>query len=184
MAKKVKIIDTKQRPLPFGERVVSHLNETEEILAEIYTHKAPQEIENYEDACMALAMGIKTAIKESGDSRAGVADKVNKYFGWPSAEEMQALKEKGEDKGVKHLSVHMFNHYLSKPAEYPIPGYLIYAIQNVTGSLAPCRSFADAEGGEVVSMSEREILSVGKLFETKVEVSRLLNEFSRGKRRT
>jgi len=184
MAKKVKKIDTKQRPLPFGERVVSHLNETEEILAEIYTHKARQEIENYEEACMALAMGIKTAIKESGDSRADVADKVNKYFGWPTAGEMETLKKTGKDKGVKHLSVHMFNHYLSKPAEYPIPGYLIYAIQHATESLAPCRSFAEAEGGEVVSMSEREILSVGKLFETKVEVSRLLNEFSRGKRRT
>jgi len=184
MAKKVKKIDTKQRPLPFGERVISHLVETEEILAEICTHKPPQEIENYEDACMALAMAIKTAIKESGDSRAEVADKINQYFGWPCAKEMEALKDKGEDKGVKHLSVHMFNHYLSKPAEYPIPGYIIYAIQNVTESLAPCRSFAEAEGGEVVSMAEREILSVGKLFETKVQVNRLLSEFSRVKRRS
>jgi len=183
MSKKLKKIDTKQRPLPFKERVVSHLEETEQILAEICRHKPQQEIENYEEACMALAMGIKTAIKESGKSRADVADKVNEYFGWPTAAEMEKLKKKGEDKGVKHLSVHMFNHYLSKPAEYPIPGYLIYAIQHVTESLAPCRSFADAQGGEVVSMSEREILSIGKLFETKVQASRLLNEFSRGKRR-
>ena len=153
MAKKAKKIDAKQRPLPFGERVVSHLVETEEILAEIYTHKPPQEIENYEDAGMALAVSIKKAIKESGESRAAVADKINKYFGWPTAEEMEALKKGngGKDaKGVKHLSLHMFNHYLSKPAEYPIPGYFIYAIQNITESLAPCRSFADAEGGEVV----------------------------------
>jgi len=184
MAKKVKKIDTKQCPLPFKERVISHLVETEEILAEICTHKPPTEIENYEDACMSLAMSIKTAIKESGTSRADVADKINQYFGWPCAKEMKVLKEKGEDKGVKHLSVHMFNHYLSKPAEYPIPGYFVYAIQNVTESLASCRSFAEAEGGEVVSMAEREILSVGKLFETKVQVNRLLSEFSRVKRRS
>jgi hypothetical protein len=183
MAKKRKKIDTKQRPLPFGERVDSHLKETEEILSEIRSQKPQKEIENYEDACMALAVACKKAIKESGLTRADVADKINEYFGWLTAVEMEALKEEGKDKGVKHLSVHMFNHYLSKPAEYPMPGYTIYAIQYVTGSLEPCRSFAEAEGGEVVSMAECEILSIGKLFETKIEVSRLLNEFSRGKRR-
>ena len=82
-------------------------------------------IENWEEGCIAQAAAIKKAIRQSNMSREQVVDAINDYFGWPKAD---------PGKG-KHLSIHMINHYLSKPVEYPIPAFYLYAIQHITKSL-------------------------------------------------
>jgi len=183
MAKKRKKIDTSQLPLPFTERVENSLKDVENVFDEInHQSSPPKAMENFADACMEIASAIKKSIKASGLSRNDVADRVNKYFSWPTSAEMELLKKSGEDKGRKHLSSHMFNHYLSKPVDYPIPAGILYAIQGVTGSLAVCRSLAEAEDAEVISRQEKDTLMVGRMYDAKMGISRLMNEFKKKRR--
>jgi len=182
MAKKQKKIDAVQLPLPFKERVESSLKDVEKVFDEIGHQSPPKAMENFPDACMETASAIKKSIKASGLSRNDVADRINKYFSWPSSAEMESLKKSGDDKGHKHLSSHMFNHYLSKPVEYPIPAGFLYAIQDITGSLAVCMSLAEAEDAEVISRHEKDTLMVGRMYDAKLGISRLMNEFKKKRR--
>ena len=70
----------------------------------------------------------------------------------------------------------MFNHYLSKPCTYPIPAALLYALQHVTGSLAPCRSLAEAAGGNVVTVAEKNELMLDKMASAYLEIQRIRRE--------
>ena len=70
----------------------------------------------------------------------------------------------------------MFNHYLSKPVEYPIPAPYLYAVHHVTGSLSPCRSFAEAEQGDVITREEKDELMLGKMEKAVYEMQRLKRE--------
>ena len=149
MSKKKEKIDPNQKMLPFGDRVEAYLKEKAQILDTIHSASPSKQIENYDEACIELAATIKKAIRQSGMSRDAVVDGINTYFGWTKA-------------SAKNLSIHMFNHYLSKPVQYPIPGAMIYAIQHVTGSLEPCRSFAEIEDGDVISKGEKDELLFGK----------------------
>ena len=79
-----------------------------------------------------------------------------------------------------HLSLHMLNHYLSKPVEYKMPGYLIFALQQVTLSLKACDVIAKDQGGQVISSGEKVELTLGKLDKTIIEMNRLKREL-RGK---
>lgn len=163
MSKRKKKIDPNQMTLPFCARVEAHLKEKAHILDTIYTAMPSKQIESYEEACIDLAAAIKKAIRQSGMSREKVVRGVNDYYGWT------------EDSG-KYLSIHMFNHYLSKPVQYPIPGALIYAVQHVTGSLEPCRSFAETEDGDVISKNEKDELLFGKADALATEVSKIKKE--------
>lgn len=162
-----------QLKLPFGERVEKHLKDKEKILTEISTSKPLPQIESYEEACILLAMAMKDAIRESGLSREQVTDGINQFFGW---EEKDKVKKRGE-KGLQYLSVHMMNHYLSKPVEYPIPGPILFAFNHVTGSLATCRAFVKAEDGDVITQDEKQELLLGKLEKTIFEMQKLKKEF-------
>ena len=71
----------------------------------------------------------------------------------------------------------MFNHYLSKPTEYPMPAAIIYAIQHITGSQEITSSFAKAEGARVISGEEVRELAIGKIDDAIAEMQRLKKEF-------
>jgi len=163
MSKKKGKIDPNQKRLPFGDRVEAYLKEKAQILDAIHTSRPGKQIENFDEACIELAAAVKKAIRQSGLSREAAVEGINTYFGWTEG-------------SAKKLSIHMFNHYLSKPVQYPIPGALIYAIQHVTGSLEPCRSFAEIEDGDVISKGEKDELLFGKADMLASEVGKIKKE--------
>ncbi|MDY6789711.1 MAG: hypothetical protein SWH54_00400 [Thermodesulfobacteriota bacterium] len=170
MSKKKKNIEHIQRTFNFSfeKRVQAHLQEKSEILETIHTNKPAKNIESYEEACIEQAAAIKKAVRQSGMSREEVVDGINAYFGWHA--------KKG-----KYLSIHMFNHHLSKPARYPIPAPMLYAIHHVTGCLAPCRSFAEAEEGDVITQDEKKTLMLGKMETAVYEMQKLKRELKKGR---
>lgn len=185
MLEKIKKYYIKQQNFCFIKKIDICLENIKKVINDASEIKKDQQVKpciNFKDACMELAGAIKKSVKASGLSRGDVADKINSYFGWPTISEMEELREAGKDKNLRHLSLHMFNHYLSKPVEYPIPGAYLYAIQYVTGSLEVCSSIAEAEDAEVVSKEERDTLMVGKMYDAKIEISRLMNEFKKKRR--
>jgi len=130
-----------------------------------------RQTENEFDLCVMLAAAIKKAISISDLSRDQVVDAVNNYFGRSHEE---ALQE--EPACRKPMSIHMLNKYLSKPAENPIPGYYLFAIHHITGSLEPARVLVDAEGAKIATGNEIRQMALGKLEEHIVEVNKLKKE--------
>lgn len=121
-------------------------------------------VENYAEACIEIAATVKAAQRASGLKREQLLKEVNAYFG-PTK------------RGAPRFSSHMFNHYLSKPAEYPMPAVLIFAIQHITGSLETISRFAQAEDARVISGEEVRKLAIGKLDDAIAEMQRLKKEF-------
>lgn len=80
------------------------------------------------------------------------------------------------------MTINQLNHYLSKPAEYPIPAYYLFAIHQVTGVIEPGATIVAAAGGQVASAEEINLLQLGKLEATLDEMRRLRSEL-RGKAR-
>lgn len=175
MSKRKRKFDNRQLSLfDYDIKIDEYVKLKEEILNSP-DKQIQDEAQSWEEHCIEIAAGIKRGIKQSGIPRKAIPDLVNNYFGWPDSEEYKKLTT-AEKKGVKHLSIEMFNHYLSKPSDYPIPSYYIYAIQHVTRSLEPCRSFADAEDARVISSDEVRQMRIGKLDETIIEMQRLKKE--------
>jgi hypothetical protein len=172
MSKNKKRLDKNQMCL-FDSTIDQYISLKTEILS---PPKPKRGAHSWEEECVEVAVAIKRAIKESGLSRDQVVDAVNEYYGWGN-EITDSRFEISEDKKTKKaLSIHIFNHYLSKPYEYPIPAYLIFAIQKITGSLTPCRVFAEAEDAQVISGDEKRALTLGKLDETITEMQMLKKE--------
>ncbi len=118
-----------------------------------------------DEACVEIAVAIKRGLRRSGLSREQLCDRINEYFGLSEGE--------GER---KPLSVHMLNHYLSKPSEYPAPAYLLIPIVNILESFEPVQAIAEPAGGRVISESEVKLMSLGKLETTIAEMQRLKRE--------
>jgi len=144
MSKRSRKIDPRQRDLLFSwaKRVEAHLADKAELLESASEPAAdPRPMESYEEACIELSVAIKKAIRQWGRGRLELVNAVNAYFGWDP------------DGEGKSLSIHMLNHYLSKPAEYPIPGAMLFAIHHTQ------ESAADAErsgvGGLTLCRSRR-----------------------------
>ncbi len=172
MSKRSSKIDTRQRQLDFdwSQRVESHLADKTELLEAAGAKGAePKPMESYEEACIELAVALKKALRQWGQGRLELVKAVNTYFGWDP------------DGEGKSLSIHMLNHYLSKPAEYPIPGAMLFAIHHINGSLEPCRCLAEAEGGEVISQEDKRTLMLGKMESAVWELNRLKRELRNGK---
>jgi len=164
MSKHQKKIDSRQMTLDFDSRIDAYAALKEEIL-----NKAPVAdkcVETHEEACIQMAAAIKTAIRHSGMSREQLVDAINGYFGWDQA----------NGKPGKQLSIHMLNHYLSKPVQYPIPAFYVFAVQAVTQSLEPVRAFAEAAGARVISGDEVRHMTMGKLDATILEMQKLKRE--------
>jgi len=164
MSKRGKRIDPNQLSFDFDDTINECVRLKQEILAPP-AHPI-NEMEDYREACIVMAAAAKCAVRESGMSRDEVVDAINDLFGWP-----REPHKKG-----KSLSIHMFNHYLSKPAQYPIPAFILWAVQHVTKSLTPTRAFAESEDARVISGDEVRQMALGKLDETILEMQRLKRE--------
>jgi hypothetical protein len=129
------------------------------------------ETENEFDLCVVLAAGIKKAVTESGLSRDQLVDGINGYFG-------RDHDDADKDEGIcrKPLTIHMMNNYLSKPADYPIPAYYLFAIHNITRCIEPARVFVEAVGAKIATGAEIRQMALGKLEEHIVEINRLKKE--------
>jgi len=165
MSKKKFFIDSRQKKLDFSAKIDAYRNLKEEILDDLSNYNTPKQIEDFAEACIEIAVGIKRAIKTSGLSREQVVDGINEYF--------------GDTK--KPLSIHIFNHFLSKPDKYPIHAAYLFAIQHITGSLEPIRVIAGAEDAQVISGTEVRQMALGKLEETIVEMQKLKKELRGGR---
>ncbi len=167
MSRRKKRIDPRQLSLDFDRKLLDEYRVLKEEILNHHEIPPAKSAQSWEEDCIEIAAACKRAIKESGLSREQVVESINEYYGWPP---------KPTEKNEKSLSIHMFNHYLSKPTEYPIPAYYMYAIHRITGSLEPCRSYADAEKARVISGEEVRELALGKIDENILELQRLRRE--------
>lgn len=168
ISKRSRRLDPGQRTFDFDfkQRVAAHLAEQAELLESIGQAHEPKLMESFDEACIELAAAVKRALRRSGLGREQLVDGINEYFGWSETK--------------RSLSIHMLNHHLSKPTEYPIPGALLFAIQHVTGSLEPCQALAEAEGGDVISQQDKQHLMLGKMEAAVWEMNRLKRELKKG----
>ena len=163
MSKSKKRIDPNQLSFLFDRQIEEYATLKNEIVS---TPSQPLQNQSFEEACIEMAAAVKRAIRNTNLSREQMVDAINDYFGWPHAPQVEG----------KHLSFHMLNHYLSKPAEYPMPAFYLFAIQRITESLEPARCLAEAEEAKVISKGEVRQLALGKLDETIIEMQRLKKE--------
>jgi len=163
MSKRKKRIDPNQLSFIFDQKIEEYATLKDEI---VNTPSQMPQNQSYEEACIEMAAAVKRSLRSTNMSRAEMVDTINDYFGWPHAPQVEG----------KHLSLHMLNHYLSKPAEYPMPAFYLFAIQRITESLEPARCLAEAEEAKVISKGEVRQWALGKLDETIMEMQRLKKE--------
>jgi len=130
-----------------------------------------RQTENEFEICVMLAASIKKAINESDLSRDQVVDLINDYFG-----RTKEGADSDEPLCRNPLTINMFNNYLSKPAECPIPAYYLFAIHHVTKSLEPAKVFVEAEGAKIATGGEIRQMNIGKLEEHIIEIKKLKKE--------
>ncbi len=167
MSKKRIFFDSNQTVLDFDAAIGAYAKLRDDILEA--RPEPVSAIESYGEACVEIAAAIKRAIRQSGMSRESVLDGINAYFGWNA-------------ESKKRLSIHMLNHYLSKPCDYDIPAAMLFAVLRVTGSLEPLKPLAEAEGGRVITGDEVRKLALGKIDDAIIEMQRLKKEI-RGTRK-
>lgn len=161
MSKSRKKLDSRQLNFDFERRIDEYTQLRSQILE---APSIPRRCaETWEEACIEVAAAAKRAIRASGLSRDQVVDLVNQHFGWTGSKS-------------RSLSLHMLNHYLSKPARYPIPAAYIFALQRVTNNLELCRALAEAAGARVISGDQVRQAALGKLDETILEMQQLKRE--------
>jgi len=165
MSKNQKKIDENQAAFDFDTPIAEYENLRIKLLE--VPHE-PRHADSFSEACVEIAATVKSALRASGMSREQMVSAINDYYG-------QSYK-------TKPLSIHTFNHHLSKPAEYPMPAALIFAIQHITGSLETIELFAKAEEARVINKEEVRKLAIGKLDDAIAEMQKLKKEF-RGIRR-
>jgi len=137
----------------------------------------PVSVESEMEACIEIAVAIKRTLRESGMSRDQLVDGINAYFG---RTEEGAQKDPAECR--KPLTIHGLNNHLSKPCDYPIPAYYLYAIHHVTGIVEPGATIVAAEGAQVATAEEVRLLQLGRLDETIAEMQKLKKQLKGGGR--
>jgi len=168
MSKPKKRLDTRQLNIfDYDARIDEYVALKTEILTK--PEKAVKAVHSWEESCIEVAANAKKSIKSSGMSRDQAVDAINEYFGWTTPTGPR-------HKGSKGISLAMFNNYLSKPVEYPMPAWLIYGIQHVTASLIICKGFAEAEDAKVASGEEVREFALGKIDSNITELQRLKKE--------
>lgn len=179
MSKRQEKLDPDQRQLEFSwERAVDEYVETRmEIERAVEEDPRPPvraTVSEFE-LCVEIAASVARAIRASNLSREQVVDGVNAYFG-------RSAKGAGADHPTcrNPLTIHMFQKYLAKPDEAPIPAYYLAAIQHVCDSLEPARALVEPMGGKVVTAEESRLLTLGKLENSIAEMQKLRREL-RGK---
>ncbi len=176
MSKGAKKIDPNQMEFDFSfeDQVERYIEARIQIADAIDQGPPAAKFENEFELCMEIAAGAKRAIREWGGSREQLVDEINAYFG-RSAE--GAKLEPAECRNP--LTIHMLNNYLSKPLEYPMPAYLLVAIQHVTGLLYPSQVIVAYAGAKVATGAQLRQMTLGKLEENLAEMRRLKRELGR-----
>ena len=169
--------DPNQLPFDFTARVDAYIEAKTEIMEAIETVPVGATGENEFEACVEIAAAVKRALRESGMSREQMVDAINDYFG-----RTEAGAEADPPGCRKPLTIHMLHNYLSKPSEYPLPAYYLFAIHHVTGSLEPAGAILAAEGAQVATSREVRLMQLGKLEETLTEMQRLKRELKGGRK--
>ncbi len=144
----------------------------EEIIDQCARPVETREIASEAEDCIEIAAAIKRSIRESCLSREQVCDALNAYWGRTEERHLQGHCQ-------KPLSYEMFNHYLSKPVDYPIKAYFLFAIHRVTQSLEPARAIVAAEGAEVASKEDIAMMALGKLDKNITEMQQLRRQLKK-----
>lgn len=167
-----------QLPFDFDALVEEYIEvKTDLVEAAREPARTAQGTESEMEACIEIAAAVKRAYCQAGLSREQLLDGINAYFG-----RSDEGAEKDPPECRKPLTIHMLNNYLSKPCEYPIPAYYLYAIHHVTGIIEPAATIVAAAGGQVATSEEIRLLQLGKLEQTLDEMRRLRSEL-RGRAR-
>lgn len=169
MAKNAKKLDG-QLTFDWESRVADYVETKTQLINATHQRPEPSEL-SIEDACAEVAMAVKRALRRSGLSREQLLDGINGYFG---------TGDEDEDASRKTISIHMLNHYLSKPVEYPLPAYLLIPIIYVLESFDPAQAVVEPVGGRVISEGEVRLMTLGKLETTISEMQRLKRELRKG----
>jgi hypothetical protein len=160
----------------FDEKVDAYVSAKQEILEAMEAKPRPsQPVESEFEACVEIAAAIKQAIRPTGMSRDQLVDAINAYFGRTdegAATEPPICR--------KPLTIHMLNNYLSKPLEYPLPAYYLYAVHHVTGSLLPAQAIVSVEGAKVATGMEIRHMTLGRLEQSIAEMQQLKKELKKG----
>jgi hypothetical protein len=164
--------------LTYSEKVERYVEAKTKIFDAIQNGPSAANVENEFEACIEIAAAIKKAVRESGMSREQLVDAINSYFG-----RSNGGAETDPPACRRPLTIHMLNNYLSKPCEYPIPAYFLFAIHQVTGVIEPGATIIAAAGGQVATLEEVRLLQLGKLEQTIDEMQRLRTELRGGKRK-
>lgn len=175
MPPRKKPTDPNQLPLDFTAQVDEYVEVKADILEAAKEPLHRQCGENEMEACIEIAAAVKRTLRESGMSRDQLVDGINSYFG---RSEQGAISAPPECR--KPLTLNMLNNYLSKPCEYPIPAYYLYAIHNVTGIIEPAATIVAAEGAQVATAHEVRLLQLGRLDQTIAEMQTLKKQLKRG----
>ena len=176
MSKRPKKIDPRQMQFDFDfdEQVDRYVEARNQIADAIEQRAAALPFENEIEISIEIAAAAKRAIREWGRSREQLVDDINQFFG------RTAEKAKADPPECRNpLTIHMINNYLSKPVEYPLPAYLLVAIQHVTKKLYMAETIVAYEGAQVATGAELRQMTLGKLEETMTEMRRLKRELGR-----
>jgi len=177
MSRRNQKIDPAQMALDFSAKVDAFIEAKTEIVEAICSAGPRHQVENEFEACIEIIAAVKRSMREAGMSREQLVDAINDYYG-------RTDKAAGAEPPTcrKPLTIHMLNNYLSKPAEYPLPAYLLLPIQHATKSLEPAKTIVAPEGAQVATGEEVRQMQLGKISEHIAEMRRLEREL-KGKRR-
>ena len=152
-----------QQAFDFEARLESYRSAREEVLDACRSSEMPEPVGTAAEAAVEIAAAVKRSIRSTGLSREQVVDRINEYF------------------GDGRLSVHMFNHHLSKPAAHPLPSIYIYPLLQITGSLEILQTLADSVGARVISGEEVRQMALGKIDDLMSEMQKLKKEIKGGR---
>ncbi len=160
--------------LTIFDTIDNYVASREEIVEQCNKPMESREQASEAEDCIEVAAAMKRAIRDSGLSREQVCAAMNDYWG-------RSEQEHKNGQGKKPLSYEMFNHHLSKPVEYPIKAYFLFALHRVTGSLEPARVIVAAEGAEVASQEDIAMMALGKLEKNISEMQQLKRQLKKTK---
>ena len=164
MTKRRKSFDRNQTAIDFNHPIEAYARLREDLLQEKTPQNEAREY-RYEECCQEIAVAAKRAIRQSGLSRERLVDEINDFFGWP------------KDDKRKALTIHQLNAYLCKPADYPMPSPILYAICRITGSLEPISAQAEMLQAKVIAGDELQALALGKIDAALADLQRLKKTF-------
>jgi hypothetical protein len=130
------------------EALESFLKAKEDVLEACRETPPSKELQSIHETSIEIAAAAKQAIRSTDLSREQLVDGINEAFGL---------------QGKAKLSIHMFNHYLSKPSQYPMPAWVLLGIIVLTGSLEPAQALVAPVGARVISAEEQRLMHLGRI---------------------